>query len=393
MKSILYPTLLIFHSVFISLGNDSKFIKYICIVLLSFYLFGKRKLFLNKKYYKINTALCIFCISVLASSINQLFINLPRDFNAVSPFSGVLLVMCILCTFFFMEYLNEKHKIDEFYILLYNILFLYLLLNDVLLLQQIPAVSGLESPYVVYLLGNKFVVAYLHIFLAVLYYQKLLQNQQCKNKGKIFLFYFHLLVAFIISYLVECSTAIIGIFVLFVFKTFYKKLYFLFSPLGAILLVICFSSFFLFYEYILSLPIVQTFIVDILHEDLTLTGRTFIYANMLDIMQDEPWLGYGNGSASIFTNYYINMPNTQNGLLNDYIDWGIIGCICFLFLISVVIKQSDKTSKKINPFVCLIYMYIVLSSIEITLGLLFLSILPFCIFRNNKFNNRNFYSH
>lgn len=30
MKSLFYPVLLLFHAVFISLGNDSKMIKYIC---------------------------------------------------------------------------------------------------------------------------------------------------------------------------------------------------------------------------------------------------------------------------------------------------------------------------------------------------------------------------
>ena len=42
MKSLFYPVLLLFHAVFISLGNDSKMIKYICVVLLMVYLFFKK---------------------------------------------------------------------------------------------------------------------------------------------------------------------------------------------------------------------------------------------------------------------------------------------------------------------------------------------------------------
>ena len=45
MKSLFYPVLLLFHAVFISLGNDSKMIKYICVVLLMVYLFHKKVYF------------------------------------------------------------------------------------------------------------------------------------------------------------------------------------------------------------------------------------------------------------------------------------------------------------------------------------------------------------
>ena len=126
-------------------------------------------------------------------------------------------------------------------------------------------------------------------------------------------------------------------------------------------------------------------IVDILNEDLTLTGRTYIYTRMLDLMDTQPWFGYGNGTATFFTTYYIHekLTNTQNGLLNDYIDWGLIGVICLIILTYSVLRSA---SSRINPFICLIYTYIVLSSIEITLGLRFLAVLPMCMWANKKNN-------
>lgn len=147
--------------------------------------------------------------------------------------------------------------------------------------------------------------------------------------------------------------------------------------------MLLFGAFFLLYETILAIPSVQYLIVDILNEDLTLTGRTYIYTRMLDLMDTQPWFGYGNGTATFFTTYYIHekLTNTQNGLLNDYIDWGIIGVICLIILTYSVLRSA---SSRINPFICLIYTYIVLSSIEITLGLRFLAVLPMCMWANKK---------
>lgn len=134
----------------------------------------------------------------------------------------------------------------------------------------------------------------------------------------------------------------------------------------------------------MDISFVQYLIEDILHEDLTLTGRTVIYAKMLDLIEEQPWFGYGNGTASFFTWYYMSMPNTQNGLLNDYIDWGMVGVSFFVFLFYFVVKYIGCNISHKNPFLCLLYTYIVLSSIEITLGLSFLAILPLSLFSDRK---------
>ena len=195
----------------------------------------------------------------------------------------------------------------------------------------------------------------------------------------------HLVLTLFIAIGVECSTGVLGVVLLAVFLFLYKKIRFIFRPFFAIILMSLFGAFFLLYETILAIPSVQYLIVDLLNEDLTLTGRTYIYTRMLDLMDTQPWFGYGNGTATFFTTYYIHekLTNTQNGLLNDYIDWGIIGVICLIILTYSVLRSA---SSRINPFICLIYTYIVLSSIEITLGLRFLAVLPMCMWANKKNN-------
>ena len=393
MKSIIYPTLLLFNGVFVSLGSDSKIIKYVCVVLLFLYLFSKRKRFLIKKYHKINLALCLFCSAILLASIHMKFLHLPNDFHAVSPFSGVLLVLCVVDTFFLLEYMNETNRIRIFASLMFKLTVLYLCINDILLLGQMPSVSGKDSVDIFYFIGNKFEVAYMHLFFVVFYY--LLHCQGTTKKKKYYLFTIISLFAILISYLVECSTGIVGCLVLVLLLIFYEKLPFLLKPGLAILLIFIFGAFFIYYEWFLNIPFVQHVIVDVLGEDLTLTGRVYIYAKMIDLLSMQPWLGYGNGSATFFTMYYVNenLMNTQNGLLNDFIDWGIVGVASLLFLVVTIMKNLKLTSSQISPFVCLAYTYIILSSIEITLGLRFLAILPFCVFMKQSLRSNERWIH
>lgn len=346
--------------------------------------FHKKRFILQRKYRTVNQALLLFGGTVLFSSIHMLTIHFPPGFKEVSPLSGVLLVLCVACSFFMMEYVNEKNLHQSFFILMYRFTLGYLLVNDLLLLAQMPSVSGMESSTIIYLIGNKFEVTYMHLFFSALYYQVFSTGMKVYLRQYIILV-MHLVLTLFIAIGVECSTGVLGVVLLAVFLFLYKKIRFIFRPFFAIILMLLFGAFFLLYETILAIPSVQYLIVDILNEDLTLTGRTYIYTRMLDLMDTQPWFGYGNGTATFFTTYYIHekLTNTQNGLLNDYIDWGIIGVICLIILTYSVLRSA---SSRINPFICLIYTYIVLSSIEITLGLRFLAVLPMCMWANKKNN-------
>ena len=386
MKSHVYLVLLTFVGIILSLDNELKIIKYICVILLLFFLLKKKQYIFKKKYLKINFWLYLFCLSVFASSVNMLFIHFPLDFHKVSPFSGILFIICVIDIFLLLEYLYETKQTNIFCQTLYKTMLLFIVVNDIFLLKQMPSISGMDSYAIQYLIGNKFEVSYFHLFFAALYYQLKCTTRLILPKNK-FIFSLHILLCIIVSIFTECSTGIIGTLVLFMSILLYYKISFLFKPQIIILLTLTIGSFFIFYETILNIPFIQYIIVDVLNEDLTLTGSTVIYEKMIDLLYMEPLLGYGNGTATFFTTYYISdlLTNTQNGLLNDFIDWGIIGISCLLLLVYAVFKNNiTLNSKYKNPFVCLAFTYIILSSIEITLGLRFLTVLPFCIFYNIK---------
>lgn len=367
------------HAIFINI-LDIKMIKYVCIILLIIYLFSNGRCILNKKYKKINIWVMSFAVAVTFSSIHSLFIDFPSGFDNVSVFSGVLLSLSVFTAFFILELLYEKNKVDLFIKYSFWIILIYLLINDIML-----PLHSIEERADGYFIGNKFLVSYLHIIVCSMFYYLYICNRR-KSSRTIFVFFIMLAFSMLVAISVQCSTAIVGtliIVALFFFRKFAIKLY---SPVFIVIYILLSSfGFIMYYEEILSLPFVNHIIVDVLHENATLTGRVNIYIAILDLLKFEPFWGWGNGNSTFFVNYFLNMPNTQNGLIEDFINWGIIGVVPFLLLVFFTVKYSERNRS--NPFMDVVVMFIVLSTIEITLGAIFISILPFCLFAGN---NKNF---
>mgnify|MGYP000435333487 CR=1 FL=1 len=113
-----------------------------------------------------------------------------------------------------------------------------------LLLAQMPSVSGMESSTIIYLIGNKFEVTYMHLFFSALYYQVFCTGMKVYLRQYIILV-MHLVLTLFIAIGVECSTGVLGVVLLAVFLFLYKKIRFIFRPLFCNNLdVVVWSSFF-----------------------------------------------------------------------------------------------------------------------------------------------------
>lgn len=108
--------------------------------------------------------------------------------------------------------------------------------------------------------------------------------------------------------------------------------------------------------------------------DLTLTGRTELWAAVLDKIWNRPWLGYGysgfwqgwNGeSADIWLTQKWLPPHSHNGFLDLWVDLGLLGLLLFVlsFLIiyfqSVIYIRFTKTAEGLFPLTYLTYMVLV----------------------------------
>jgi O-antigen ligase len=83
----------------------------------------------------------------------------------------------------------------------------------------------------------------------------------------------------------------------------------------------------------------ETLVVDILKEDLTFTGRTYIWQASTEMIAQRPWLGYGykafwNGmdgaSAYVLRAVKWPTPDAHNGFIGLALDLGLVGLSIFL---------------------------------------------------------------
>jgi exopolysaccharide production protein ExoQ len=108
--------------------------------------------------------------------------------------------------------------------------------------------------------------------------------------------------------------------------------------------------------------------------DLTLTGRTDIWALVMEKIQTRPWLGYGLGSfwlgmqgesADIWIEMNWQAPHAHNGFLDLTLDLGLIGLISFslTFLAACIramqVAHSVKTAEGLLPLTYLTFMLMV----------------------------------
>jgi len=128
--------------------------------------------------------------------------------------------------------------------------------------------------------------------------------------------------------------------------------------------------------YVLLMANLDNLVV-LIGKDATLTGRTDLWPAVLDKIQEHPWLGYGYSgfwskdwkSESSYVWYATgwNPPNAHNGLLDLWLDLGLLGVSIFLMgfwkniLRGLGWIRLSKTSLSIFPLVY--FTYIVLANL------------------------------
>ncbi|OLT58873.1 O-antigen ligase family protein [Moorena bouillonii] len=105
-------------------------------------------------------------------------------------------------------------------------------------------------------------------------------------------------------------------------------------------------------------------------KDATLTGRTELWPFVLDMIEKQPWLGYGYGSfwngfngesAYVWRAVLWPAPNAHNGLLDLWLALGILGVSIYLIGFSFSLLRAiawlrvSKTSENLWPLLFLTY--------------------------------------
>ena len=336
------------------------------------------------QYKYINICAIIWAIiNIYTGYVNQdLFYDLTdwkgeieKSYSSMRFDHVIYYVIKFLSCILYYQFLSVSNKEHTFIRYFFFFMFMFAVVSDInAIIYQSESGSG-------YLVGNKFYVSYINLFVVTLYYMlHPVPNRTQKMKLKLLL-----LLSFIIALKTQCSTVVIGTIILyyliFAINDKWKGLLRNWKTY-ALGLVVFDILFFFFTMAFIDNPIMRYIIVDILGEDMTLTGRLDIYAALGPIIAESPLWGNGVGNATMITIMNGAGINAQNGLLNYLLEVGILGVSAFLFMLFLMMKNAYH-HKNTYPILCFIYMMLVLSSIEVTFTPYFFGMCFLLLLNNN----------
>ena len=353
-------TIFIYFIAFVRIYYIDNFntIRTVFMIFTAIFLIRYFKIYISTKYLKINVLLLCFLTIIIISAL----------YNDMNGYRGVFYAIQILEVFLFFEYVCENNILDNTLRLMKNLTLVLCIVSDLILVSSNNLFIS-SGGY--YLIGNKFDISYIHIFLLALciYFQK--EKDVIYKIQNVVIF----VITIFITVKVDCSTGVIGTFILVILsllnKYILKKLY---NNKIAIGIVLFAFSFFLIYTAILNNGFVKYIISDVLNRDITLTGRTRIYEEIFGVIEGKVLLGYGYGNSYEILMKKIAAPNTQNALLECIFNYGIIGALMLLVIYNNIIKNSQENTK-IYPIIAFVYMLTMIGMVEITLDLFFFSVL------------------
>ena len=380
LECIIY-TLMIFFVSFLNISSVHipfyEKIRLIFAILLSIFMLVNIKIFIKREYCKINILLIIITCGTIYSTI------LNKNSDTSSLYNTIMYLFKGILIFFVLEYISFIRKTKLCMKILYVATMSFSILSDVLMFIipskfSVTDISGIGNEFNSYLLGNKFNVVYFHIF-ATVFFICLCEQKLLKKKLLLFL---HMLILFLVSLYTQCSTGVVAticLLGLYISKDF--LIIRLKNCVSAIISIVFFDCMLLVNATILQIPTIANFIENVLKESSDLTGRLQIYKLTENALKDSMWWGYGIDNNYAISQKFVHAANLQNGILDYMISFGIIGMILFLALIIITLKKG-KESK--NSLWMLLYIFIIISSVEVTFRSNFMCILALIAFSSDR---------
>ena len=265
-----------------------------------------------------------------------------------------------LYTLFLYAYRSEKTK--QLGCDLYRMNLIYCLLTIVsVLFVGVDNNSNVSA----YLFGNKFTSSYLFISLIALY--GLTHDMRFRKYKYMWL----ALVVFgcVFTIHVGCATATVSLIVAVLLFSLEKMKngQIIQNPFVVIGVLIITATIPFVINAVLKNNFVNYIIFDVFHRSTTVYGRFEIYNNYLyRLLQNKFWMGYGYSSGIMLSESGV-FGNAQNGLLEQMMNFGMIGVIAIL----VTIFCSLRKKKKLTYMVILLYAMILAAIFEVTINWFF----------------------
>ena len=191
-----------------------------------------------------------------------------------------------------------------------------------------------------YLLGQHNILATMFLpaaAVAVVYFK------YAKNKIRPALL---LTVAIISCFICKCSTAEVamaGAIIVFIVGYLLRDKFEM--PLWPLFLIVVFGCFFVIFAFAdTDIPFLKDFIVNILHRDVTFTGRTYIWSSAVAMVKESPLIGHG------FRTFVLMYDDIMVGHAHNYLlDKAVVGGIPMLIMVFIThfeLIRGAKNQKK-----------------------------------------------
>lgn len=235
-------------------------------------------------------------------------------------------------------------------------------------------------------LGGKFATAYMLIFYLMFFCTSWAGNKFFSKKSKGILFLFLTVFCMGICILIHSMTGFVAaalfLIAVCVPETILKLVN---KPIVLSGLIIGSMVLIFFLSIILSSTLVQNLLTNILHKDLSLTGRMQLYALLYPLILKSGWWGSGFGSYVANQLGYHGWYNAQNGLTEIILTYGFIGAGAFLIMVFVASLNSCDCIKPLNA---VILVFIAIAIVEIPFNLSFVFLLALLMFSNSESNGK-----
>ena len=359
-------------------------LRYVLVAILAVALAVRLNSRILRKNLGLNVAVLLFIIISLWISFGAQHTTERNPF-----YSNIIFAIVLAELVLYLEIAEDKNMLDSCCKAWYWCALVVMILTDILAIVQ----GEVDETY---LIGTKFSVIYQHLFVIVLFMQQnadrvLRKNSRSNYSVRLRLFLL-LMITVVMAICVDCMTGVIGtisIFILAIFIGRFRRLFT--SPVFFGLMVLLGFSVIWTIGLVLLNSGVQNFITGFLNRDLTLTGRTAIFAGLAQLMQGHWATGYGYGTSYEICMNNLGYADTQNALMEWVLQVGLIGAASLVSIFVICMCKSHKvvlrTDKLFNTWIwpmALVYTYILLGTIEITYNMQFVGalMLVYCMGMN-----------
>lgn len=302
---------------------------------------------------------------------------------------GITYALLIIDSFLFIHKYIRIRGTQRLFEVLYKISRVYFVINilwTIVLIIRGKLEEAVQGEFL--FMGGKFTTAYILIFYLMLFYIAWSGNKIFSKRYKNIIFIIQSVCCAWICWAIHTSTGVIAIMLLMILilipgrilKIINNPIIFVGLIIGSAIIVFSLSV-------ILNNLYVQDLLVNILHEDFTLTGRMQLYELLYPLMMKSGFWGGGFGSYVATQLGYHGWYDAQNGLAEIILTYGFLGAGSFLGLTFI---SSLSSKKYIEPLNAAILVFVFIAIIEIPFNSKFIFLMALFMFAGaEEFQNVN----